>query len=464
MKLWHKVFLCVLILFLIAFDFGTYLITKKSYEINRDANTQSGIYEHQALAQALDVMIKYFQNDINKDDISLLDTFAQKYEKKGIFMEIYKDNKRMYSNFLEFDDERIELQKKEVKGVYRKINNILYLFTTGTLDNSGLSLVVIRNSNFLSDFSDEILHYFITINIATSIILCIVLIIILKQLTKPLDKLNSITNEIANGNYDMRVNIKRKDEIGEFAENFNKMSEAISKHIEILEQSNQEKERFVNNLTHEFRTPLATIKGYSELLLKANCTEKDKNMATKYIYEHTTRLEKLIQKLIQILYLKRQTMSFKRISVQKLFDDVLLFEKNSLLQKNICIETNIQLKEILCDEVLIQTVLINLMENAIRVCNDEGKIILKSYKYNEYHVLEIKDFGIGIPKNEIDKITEEFYRVDKSRARHSGGIGLGLSICKQIMELHGGIIKIESVKNEFTSVKLKFTTNLQLNA
>lgn len=456
MKFWHKTYLCVLILFLIAFDVGGYLLTQNSYNMNKEANTNVGIREFQSATQMLEYTLSAYNYDTTKDSMPVILSFADGFMKKGAYMEFYEGENLIFSNFSIFHDPRGELKNDGINTVYRKIDDTLYLFTAGTLDN--LKMVIIRDSNFLSEYSDSLIDYFVLISIIISIILSLLLIVLLKRLTQPFDKLNKTANEIASGNYQMRAEIRSHDEIGDFAKSFNKMAEAVSSHIDALKNSNAEKERFVNNLTHELRTPLAAVKGYSELLCKANCTESEKDLASAYIYEHATRLEKLMKKLMDLLYIKGQTISPQKIDVYTLFKRTAQFTKPNLVAKNIDLEAHIGIKEIIADETLIQTLLINLVENAIKASDNNAKIILKSC---EPSTIEITDFGIGISKEDIDKITEDFYRVDKSRSRQSGGVGLGLSLCKQIIELHGGEMKIESVYGNFTTIKLIFTTNLQ---
>lgn len=232
-------------------------------------------------------------------------------------------------------------------------------------------------------------------------------------------------------------------------------AKAICSFVDELKHFNEQKERFSNSLTHELKTPIATIKGYSELLCKANVSEEEKAKAYTYIYEHSLRLQTLTQKLMDLLYLQKETLSIRKISVSDLFDETIKLLDTKIKSKDINIEINILEDTIQGDEILIQTVLINLLENAIKASSIGGKIILSSRKQA---VIEVTDFGIGIPEDEIKKITEEFYRVDQSRSRESGGIGLGLAICKQIVDLHRGSMEISSSVGVFTTIKLVFTT------
>lgn len=180
----------------------------------------------------------------------------------------------LYSNFFTFQDERSELLGNTTNTAYRKINGTLYLFVSGNV--ADIRLVVIYKSDTLSEYSAQMQRYFVFLCSFVSILLSVALIFLIKGLTRPLVRLNKAAGKIADGQYENRAEVLSRDEVGDLARSFNKMAEAIETHINLLSQSNEQKERFVNNLTHELRTPLATIKGYSDFLLTAKCSETEK--------------------------------------------------------------------------------------------------------------------------------------------------------------------------------------------
>ena len=136
-------------------------------------------------------------------------------------------------------------------------------------------------------------------------------------------------------------------------------------------------------------------------------------------------------------------------------------ENHNLITRNITLIIECYADKLYGDEALLQMLFINLIENSIKATPDGGKIILKSYYHNGNTIIEVIDYGKGIPEKYITKIIEAFYVVDKSRSKELGGIGLGLSICNQIATLHNAQINITSKENEFTKVAVVFTTNLQ---
>lgn len=141
-----------------------------------------------------------------------------------------------------------------------------------------------------------------------------------------------------------------------------------------------------------------------------------------------------------------------RIDIERLFNEVIDLEREQLAGKIIDLRTEISTPNIFVDYDLLQTAIINLIENAVRASKNNGEIKLIC----RGNVIEVSDNGTGIPQLEIDKITEEFYCVDKSRSRNSGGVGLGLAIVKQITESYGGKLEITSQIGLGTTIKLVF--------
>lgn len=462
MSFWQKTYLCVLAVFLLTFDLGAYGLLKKSYQLNEKMDMSRGLSEYESIEKSLSYILKaYNESTGNSDYESLVSGFAANYYKNNIFLEVYKDSKLIYLNANQFERYREELQSDKSKTVYRKVNDELWIFVGGKMEYMDLKLVMSRNSNYLQEYYDTLIDYFITLSIALSLVLSVILIILLFKLTLPIRRLNRGVKSIALGSYDKRVKVRGNDEISELANNFNIMAESVSNNIDVIKKAGEEKETFINNLTHELKTPITAIKGYSEFLNNANCNEEEKRMAIAYIYEHISRIDLLSGKLMELLYLKNEAISLSLVDTEKLFSDIKKMENHNLITRNITLIIECLADKLYRDEPLLQMLFINLIENSIKASPNGGKIILKSYYHNETTIIEVIDYGKGIPEKYITKIIEAFYVVDKSRSKELGGIGLGLSICNQIATLHNAQINITSKENEFTKVSVVFTTNLQ---
>ncbi|RAP78491.1 sensor histidine kinase [Paenibacillus montanisoli] len=463
MKFWQKTYLSVLIVFLIAFDLGAYALLKKSYQLNEQLDISRGVSVYGSIENSLSYILGVYKESTGSTNYeTVIASFAENYYKEDILLEVYQADQLIFSNAYQFTGDRAELRGDPYHSVYRKMNDELWLFIGGKMEFQGLRLVMSRKSEYLQDYHVTLRQYFIKLSIVISLILSAALIFLLIQLTAPIRRLNKGVKAIAAGAYDQRVKVGANDEFGELAQDFNRMADAVSNHIDTINKASEDKEIFINNLTHELKTPITAIKGYSEFLNHANHNEEERKMAVQYIYEHIARLDVLSGKLMQLLYLKSEEIALKPVDIEKLFSYVANMERHHLEAKQMTIIRECLADEVYGDQELLQSMFINFVENSIKASSSGGMIKLRSYHGHEGVVLEVLDNGRGIPEKDIAKITEAFYVVDRSRSKELGGIGLGLSICNQIAQLHHANIQIDSKENEYTRVSVYFTTPLQL--
>lgn len=280
-----------------------------------------------------------------------------------------------------------------------------------------------------------------------------ILFIILRHILQPLQELNETTKRLAEGNYDQRVVVRRKDEIGQLEESFNKMAEAVEMSTRSLEASERQKTLFMGNLTHELKTPMTAISGYAQTLLSTKLSRENQEAALLYIYEECGRLERLSKKMMKLLELDQEdSLVFTDTPVNCLFEaaekscEVILKDKQMTLE---CMEHG---EHFSMDLDLMTDVLINLIDNGVKASDCGGKIVLRAYD----NIIEVQDFGQGIPAEEQEKIMEPFYMVDKSRSRKSGGAGLGLALTAMIAKQHNISIQIDSKEGNGTRIILQF--------
>ena len=213
-------------------------------------------------------------------------------------------------------------------------------------------------------------------------------------------------------------------------------------HLKRLERMRQD---FVANVSHELRTPLTSIKGYAETLLYEEDIEKIKEFAS-IILKHTDFLIKLTQDLIELSTIESKGFRFEKehISLKKLIEETIKTFKDEAQRKGI--ELKMQIKDtqtIWANEERARQVFNNLIDNALKY-TESGKIEINAEEQGRFMIIKISDTGIGIPKKDLTRIFERFYRVNKERSRASGSIGLGLSIVKHIVEAHDGEVWVES--------------------
>ncbi len=299
----------------------------------------------------------------------------------------------------------------------------------------------------------------IMLTLFAAVLASLILSRILKRVLHPLQELNIGAKQIACGRYDQRIRTGGNDEIGELSGNFNKMAEAVEQRTRSLEESERKKTLFMGNLTHELKTPLTAISGYAKTLLTVRLSEEDKEEALSYIYSESRRLERLSKKMMNLLLAEEETqIDLKKVMATDLFHTAVTACSKLLENKNMVLECHENGEVFWVDMDLMTDVLINLIDNAIKASEAGGKIILSANK----NQITVRDFGMGIPQEEKDKILEPFYMVDKSRSRKSGGAGLGLAITAMILEKHKVSLSIESELGKGTCVILQFD-NIMMN-
>jgi len=276
----------------------------------------------------------------------------------------------------------------------------------------------------------------------------IIIRINMKKMLQPLRQINDATKKVAKGDYDIELETKREDEIGELTENFNKMTKG-------LKSTENLKSEFINNVSHEIRTPISSIEGFAELLKDNNLSDDEREEYANIIIEESERLINLTGKMLKLSKLHNQNVIVKKheIEIDEQIRKAISILEPKWKEKNIKINVNLEHQIFLGDDDLIFQVWINLIENAIKFSNNGGKIDIKLTKENSEIVIIVKDYGVGMPEDEIEKAFERFYQIDKSHSEE--GSGLGLAIVKRIIELSEGKIEIKSKEGKETEVKVK---------
>lgn len=224
---------------------------------------------------------------------------------------------------------------------------------------------------------------------------------------------------------------------------------AVFHDISRLKELERVRQDFVANVSHELRTPLTTIKGYTETLLDGALKEEVAPQFLQVIQKHADRLTKIVEDLLTLSKIESKEFYLKqeRLPLSELIDDVLDFIKEAAGKKKISISRSIvpSSLEVTGDRSYLEQVLVNLLDNGIKYTHPGGEISVSTFENEQGEIqVAIKDNGMGIPREDLSRIFERFYRVDKGRSQELGGTGLGLSIVKHLIQAHGGRIWVES--------------------
>ena len=269
-------------------------------------------------------------------------------------------------------------------------------------------------------------------------------------LTRPLKKMSKAARRMAEGDYKERFGASRGDEIGELAESFDLMADAVEEKIEELSRTAREKEDFVANFAHELKTPLTSIIGYADTIYQKELSKEEVNRAAWQIWNEGMRLEALSFKLMELTVLGRQDFALEEMSGDEVLCDVADGLKFLFAEKNIDFRLTADRAYIWVEYDLLKTLLMNLVDNAIKAgC---GRIEMYGRKKEAEYWISVKDDGCGMEKEEISRITEAFYMVDKARSRRQHGAGLGLALADRIARIHGSGLMFASLKGFGTTV------------
>lgn len=260
-----------------------------------------------------------------------------------------------------------------------------------------------------------------------------------RRALKPLDAVIKTAHRISSGDLRHRIEAKEaSEELRELAQAFNQM-------IAHLEASFEQIRDFSDNVSHELRIPLAILKGQTELSLRRSRSEEEYRKVLESNLEEIERMKNIVDRLLFLSRADRGEiqLNFTRVDLSSLMENVLSQFRVPAQEKGI--QTALKMNgpvTIIGDDLLLRELLLNLVQNAITYTPQAGEVTLSLEKENDLVKIAVTDSGCGIPESEIPRIFDRFYQVDKSRA--SQGSGLGLSICKWIVEAHQGMIDVES--------------------
>ena len=273
-------------------------------------------------------------------------------------------------------------------------------------------------------------------------------------ITRPVRRLSAAARAIAEGAYEQRIRATGNDEIAGLARDFNSMADSVEQNITALKETARRQEEFAANFAHELKTPLTSIIGYSDMLRSRELPPESIFSFANYIHSEGRRLESLSLKLMDLIVLGHQQFELRPVHCETLLKETAAVFLPAAGQSRASIEVEAEPGIVQAEPDLIKTMLYNLLDNARKAC-EQGRIRLEGQWDGEEYLLTVSDNGKGIPPEEIEKITEPFYMVDKSRARRQNGAGLGLSLCSEIARLHGSELEIQSEPGQDTRISIR---------
>ncbi|MDQ0428454.1 signal transduction histidine kinase [Planomicrobium stackebrandtii] len=298
---------------------------------------------------------------------------------------------------------------------------------------------------------DHLKSQFLLVGIITVLLTIGTILLLSRLITLPLIRMKEATEQLSQGNNHVDLTNERNDELGELAN-------AITKLSADLDRLKNARNEFLSSISHELRTPLTYIKGYADILARPDTTEQEREEYMNIIREEAAHLTMLVGNLFDLAKLDRNqfTIEQRDVSIAELLGSVAVLVKPAFDEEQI--ELSMDCSEDMqasIDPERIQQVLLNILDNARKHSMAGDRVVVECCREIDGIAIRISDEGQGIPEEELPFVFDRLYRVEKSRSRERGGSGLGLAIAKEIVESHGGRIRIDSKFGKGTAVTVR---------
>lgn len=267
------------------------------------------------------------------------------------------------------------------------------------------------------------------------------------RLIRPLKYMSVAAKSIAKGDFTKRVPVMSNDEIGELSVLFNQMTASLAR-------TEKTSNSFVSNVSHELKTPMTTISGFIDGIVDGTIEESKREYYLKIVSEEVKRLSRLVQSMLNLARLEsgENILKLTDFRLSDTIVSIVLSMEQKISEKSLNIVNLDALSEttISADKDLIHQVIYNLVDNAVKFTPENGEIDFVLLRMENSVVFKIRNSGTGIPEKDLPHVFERFYKIDKSRSTHKESLGLGLYICKTIIDLHGGNITVDCSSDDYT--------------
>lgn len=456
MKLWHKFFLCMFCLSLSVLCLYGGTLIQKNHKDNLLREQERSVNEMDLIRAAMEN-----GSQVLGDELQSVSWYGSYYERKKIYFALFQDGEILYTNKEEIPQQSywklLGVQQGSKRIQILRTEDRHYMAVSHVMESGeDKVLIYLRDIEVVYKTREENLRQFGIWILAVIILVAVVAYLCSRWLTGPLERLKRSVELMNSGDYSV-VFPEGKDEIGRLGAAFGAMQHAVEEREENLRQEAVKKQQFIEAMTHEMNTPLTSIQGYAQFLRQANCTREQQNLALSNLESETRRLGEMYRKLKELHLMRADGVQWEFVRMPEVMVGIREELGYLLEQRKMEMREFYQIQELFTDRMLLHILLSNLIRNSINYSPEGGKIFVVLQRISrEQVVLEVQDWGCGIPAECLEKITEPFYRVDKSRSRQTGGSGIGLYLCSQIVEELGGYMEINSRENEGTTVSLCF--------
>ncbi len=450
MKFLYKILLCNIVIVAVAFGMGGYFLVNFVFHSSMEREVEQAMDDSSILqfafeTAALNIPSRYdLLQDTTIEEIGY--NLERSGQESGILLRISDEEKKiLYASEGFVKDEGFLNEIQMDSRIYRVIcEGERYYVQTGNRLDALDRVLYLETMKDITQVYEERREGFVVYRQIVFVVLgfaSFAMFLLCTWLTKPIRLLARATKKMTDGDYSYRAKVISNDEMGQLTDDFNRMANALEENIRMLEEEVRSREDFIAAFSHELKTPLTAIIGYADMLRSRKLDEEKQFLSANYIYTEGKRLETMSFHLMDLIVTKRYEMEKQAVNTDVLFKYLKeLYEEHAHVRIMCQYEPAI----IWIESNLMKSVLMNLVDNACKASDEGGKIEILGRKTERGYVFSVKDYGVGIAKEECGKITDAFYMVDKSRSRSRNGAGLGLALCVEILKLHGSSLKIES--------------------
>lgn len=470
LPLWERVFFCALGLTVLTVLFTSQLVIQLDFRQTVAAETERSRLEHSLLSTGVSARLAYEKNRASTPflgregvEAALLEAAASQAGKGG-GMAVYLNGSRVAAANLLLEPRAGKLLESlnatplgpeecrtvicREQGGYFAVSASLF-----TMEELSYELFTLRDVTALYENREAMTTTVQLVLLGFTLLIALVLYLVVRRLLAPLSRVTGGINKMASGDYGLRLPEQGPAEFRELSRNVNTMARSVEENLERVQNLADSRKRFIDNLTHEMKTPLTSILGFGDLLrVKRSVTEKQRREFSGVIVEEAKRLQSLSGKLMELISANNSEPDCGEVPVSTLFQEISLSVSPQLMRRNLRLLCTGAEGNLWADQELVKSLLYNLIDNAAKASKEGDEVQLSCIQGEEGTIFSVSDWGMGMDEKTLRHATEPFYMADKSRSRKHGGAGLGLALCQRIAQLHGGWLRIKSEPGWGTTV------------
>ncbi|MBR2524774.1 MAG: HAMP domain-containing histidine kinase [Clostridiales bacterium] len=445
MKIFTKLFLSILLILTVTLSVVHYITVNESFESALQLEINNSLRQHQIIKYTVseDILSASSMSQIDRDSILKIVELASSNFDTSVLLFDYNDD--------------IDPDKGDIKYWVDMMGEFEYLRVESRLETSSGDYLFETSTDISEIYANtrQMSSRYRTIFLVAEVVGAVLAAVLALSVTVPIRKITRASKEMAAGNYEIKIPVNRNDELGELSRSFLKMKSSVTDTMDQLELASRQKDDFVGNFAHELKTPMTSIIGYADTIYSGHLSEEEMREAAKYILNEGLRLESLSFKLLELITIKNNKFVMEDTSTYEFFEDTKQTVLPAAVKKGVQVSFACEPAYIRIEYDLFKTMVMNLIDNAFKSGGDQvqvrGEISGQAYR------ISVTDNGRGIPEEELNRITEAFYMIDKSRSRKEHGAGLGLALCERVAQLHGTSLRFRSEVGKGTEVSFVMT-------